>query len=97
MWHTVAHRTSGTPWHTRRNLEAFLDNTEKSRRRRAKARTQGAVRINVELRGDAAKRWSALVETHGGSTQALAYLVSHTSKRTITREDVLGWIRTNTR
>lgn len=74
-----------------------MDNTEKSRRRRAKAKAQGAVRINVELRGELADRWATLVDAHGGATQALAYLVEHSARRAVTQDDVVGWIRAHTR
>lgn len=74
-----------------------MDNTEKSRRRRSKAKALGAVRINVELRGDAAERWAALVEAHGGATQALGQLVLNTNKLAVTQSDVLQWIRRNTK
>lgn len=73
-----------------------MTNTEKSRRRRAKAKTQGAVRINVELRGDAAVRWEELVMAHGGATQALNHLVAGAGRRAISQGDILAWIKRNT-
>jgi hypothetical protein len=74
-----------------------MDNTEKSRRRRAKAAEAGAVRVNVELRGEAAEQWRSLVEERGGATQALVYLVERsTGRRAVTQEDVLAWIKKNT-
>jgi hypothetical protein len=75
-----------------------MDNTEKSRRRRAKAAAAGAVRVNVELRDGAADKWRELVEERGGATQALVYLVERSEgRRTVTQEDVLAWIRRNTK
>lgn len=88
-WHLAAH-----PAKTWGDL---MDNTEKSQRRRAKAKAQGAVRINVELRGDLAAAWGGLVKAHGGATQALAYLVQQNGRRSTTQDDVLAWIKRHTR
>jgi len=66
-----------------------LDNTEKSRRRRARAKAEGAERINVELRGARAERWRELVETHGGPTQALGHLIDQSEGKRELSDDAL--------
>lgn len=72
-------------------------NTGKSRRRRAKARAKGAVRINAELRGEVAKRFKALTKLHGGPTGALNYLVTLSiGRKDMTLDEALAVIRTQT-
>lgn len=70
-----------------------MNDTEKSARRRAKARAeQGAERINIELRGVDAKRWRDTRDKLGGATHALRYLLAIASKKTVTTEEALAVI-----
>lgn len=56
-------------------------NTDKSRKRRAKAKKAGAERINIELRGDDAAQFRKLKKLHRGATAAITYLIGLSASR----------------
>lgn len=65
-------------------------NTEKSRGRRSRRKEEGSERINVELRGSAATKWRDLKTKYGGASAALNFLVLHSNKKKLTREEALA-------
>lgn len=66
-------------------------NTEKSRKRRAKAKKAGAERINIELRGPDAAQFRKLKERYDGATAAITYLIGlSTARKDMTPQEALA-------